>query len=351
MHSTIEYSVLLNVSPTPKLLMDEKTDRRSIKKVSDERVRTDGGSVGELRYMNVVPAALHPDAQTTALKTQLSDSALVGEVVGMILFGLYIDRWRRKLGMFANTILLVFGIILATAAHGKNPTGMLWMTVISRGIVGVGADSIQKRRGVLVGSATMVSLASGFISSSIVSVIVIAAYGDTQSVTSTISRFGLLPNDIEGRSLAVQAPGSGTFTLLAPTIAIGRHWTFALGFSLIEVFAFIIGGTMVPLCARFPTFVVLYGLFQTFFKLAPGPGVYWLPLMGRFSVATGKIGAAVFPAIVASYPAEIKAQQVIFLIGAGIAVFSIVMLWALIQDRERQLESEDALFKAYLEGK
>ncbi|KAF8884003.1 hypothetical protein BD779DRAFT_1538270, partial [Infundibulicybe gibba] len=45
----------------------------------------------------------------------------------------------------------------------------------------------------------------------------------------------------------------------------------------------------------------------------------------------------------------IKGQQVIFLIGAGIAVLSTVMLRVLIPDREKQLESEEALFRKYLE--
>ncbi|KAF8885497.1 hypothetical protein BD779DRAFT_1533466 [Infundibulicybe gibba] len=55
----------------------------------------------------------------------------------MLLFGL-------RLGIFATTLLLVFGITLATAAHGKDPTGMLWMMVISRGIAGVGAALIHR---------------------------------------------------------------------------------------------------------------------------------------------------------------------------------------------------------------
>jgi MFS family permease len=65
-------------------------------------------------------------------------------------------------------VLLVLGIVLATAAHGKTPTGMFWMIIISRGIAGVGAggeypvgatgsaeasdetEFVRKRRGFLV---------------------------------------------------------------------------------------------------------------------------------------------------------------------------------------------------------
>ncbi|KAF8885502.1 major facilitator superfamily domain-containing protein [Infundibulicybe gibba] len=481
----------------PDSSMDEKTDRHSIEKssekASDEQVRTDDGSVGDagraeaerssrrssvinvlvsglglfsdgyniqiIGYMNVVLTILYPDAQTTAMKTRLSNSALVGEVVGMILFGLYIDRWGRKLGMFATTALLVFGIILATAAHGKDPTGMLWMMVISRGIAGVGAggeysvcatqateaadenEYVRGRRGILVGSATMVSLVSGFIASSIVSVVVIAAYGGkaTNGVWRICFGVGIfLPlvifffrlrivNSTQFHKHAIRNKRkfplwlaikrywkpllgcAGTwflydfisypFNLLSPTIVqgfgssqtllettgwsavinafalpgailggflidiIGRRRTFALGFALVAVFAFIIGGAMVPLRATFPAFVVLYGLFQTFLAMGPGNCTFLVstesfptPLRGHFlglSAAMGKVGAAigtqVFPTIVASYPTEIKGQQVIFLIGAGIAVLSTAMVLTLIPDREKQLESEDALFKSYLE--
>ncbi|KAF8883999.1 major facilitator superfamily domain-containing protein [Infundibulicybe gibba] len=428
--------------------------------VSGVALFSDGYNIQIIGYMNVVLADLYPHAQTTAMKTRLSNSALVGEVVGMLLFGFYIDRWGRKLGMFATTILLVFGIILATAAHGKDPTGMLWMMVIARGIAGVGAggeysvcatqateaadenDFVRKHRGALVASATNASIVSGFVSSSIVSLIVIAAYGGraTNGVWRICFGIGIiLPlfvfyfrlkivNSTQFHKHAIRRKTkfpiwlalrrywkpllgcAGTwflydfivypFNLLAPTIVAGfgpsqtllqsTGWSalvncFALpgaifgfrsadrlprapphvrtGFSLVAVFGFIIGGAMVPLRATFPAFVVLFGLFQTFLALGPGNCTFLVatesfptPLRGHFlgfSAAMGKVGAAigtqVFPAIVASYPTVIKGQQVIFLIGAGIAVLSTVMLWVLIPDREKQLESEDALFRQYLE--
>ncbi|KAF8885495.1 major facilitator superfamily domain-containing protein [Infundibulicybe gibba] len=487
--------------------MDEKTDRRSIEKsserasdeqvqISDESVRgvaraqaersskrssvinvlvsgfgllSDGYNIQIIGYMNVVLTDLYPDAQTTAMKTRLSNSALVGEVVGMLLFGLCIDRWGRKLGMFATTLLLVFGITLATAAHGRIRLGCCCL----RGIAGVGAgeyyngsaprsevptggeysvcatqateaadenDYVRKRRGILVGSATIVSLNSGFISASIVSIIVIAAYGGkaTNGVWRVCFGVGIfLPlviflfrlrivNSTQFHKHAIRDKRkfplwlavkrywkpllgcAGTwflydfitypFGLLTPTIVagfgsqtllestgwsalvgafslpgaiaggflidrIGRRQTFAFGFSLVAVFAFILGGAMVPLRAKFPAFVVLFGLFNTFLSLGPGICTFLVstesfptPLRGHFlgvSAAMGKVGVAigtqVFPSIIASYPTEIKGQQVAFLIGAGIAVLSTSMVLTLIPDREKQLESEDALFKAYLE--
>ncbi|KAF8885496.1 major facilitator superfamily domain-containing protein, partial [Infundibulicybe gibba] len=301
---------------------------------------------------------------------------------------------------------------------------------------------VQKRRGALVGSATMASLTSGFISAALVSVIVIAAYGGkaTNGVWRICFGVGIfLPlviflfrlrivNSTQFHKHAIRDKRkfplwlavrrywkpllgcAGTwflydfisypFGLLTPTIVagfgsqtllqstgwsavislfslpgaiiggfladvIGRRRTFAFGFSLVAVFGFIIGGAMVPLRAKFPAFVVLFGLFHSFLSLGPGTCTFIVsaesfptPLRGHFlglSAAMGKVGAAIgtqiFPAIIASYPTEIKGQQVAFLIGAGIAVLSTIMVLTLIPDREKQLESEDALFKAYLEEK
>lgn len=51
---------------------------------------------------------------------------------------------------------------------------------------------------------------------------------------------------------------------------MGRRQTYALGFSIVSVFGFIIGGAMIPLQATFPAFVVLFGLFQSFLSVGPG---------------------------------------------------------------------------------
>ncbi|EEB93381.1 hypothetical protein MPER_07968 [Moniliophthora perniciosa FA553] len=100
---------------------------------------SDGYNVQIIGYMNPILSKLYPTAATTEMKTRLSNSILVGEIFGMIFFGLCIDRWGRKLGIIATTLFLVFGITLATAAHGTTPTSLLWMMVIARGVAGVGA--------------------------------------------------------------------------------------------------------------------------------------------------------------------------------------------------------------------
>jgi MFS family permease len=77
--------------------------------------------------------------------------------------------------------------------------GMFWMMIIGRGVAGVGAggeytvctsqavecadstEAMRRRRGMLVAVSTNAAIISGFVGSSIVSIIVIAAYGGVPS--------------------------------------------------------------------------------------------------------------------------------------------------------------------------
>lgn len=53
-------------------------------------------------------------------------------------FGLVIDRIGRKIGLISTTFLVILGAALSAASSGKDPTGLLWMMIISRGVLGVG---------------------------------------------------------------------------------------------------------------------------------------------------------------------------------------------------------------------
>jgi hypothetical protein len=44
----------------------------------------------------------------------------------------------RKTAIIFTTAMIVFGGILATAAHGVTTDGMFWMMTVARGIVGFG---------------------------------------------------------------------------------------------------------------------------------------------------------------------------------------------------------------------
>lgn len=100
---------------------------------------SDGYNAEIIGYMNPLFAQLHPDDFTSTIKTRLSNAYLIGEIFGMLFFGYTIDRLGRRTGIFFATLFLVLGVILATAAHGKNDLGMFWMMIVGRGIAGFGA--------------------------------------------------------------------------------------------------------------------------------------------------------------------------------------------------------------------
>lgn len=127
---------------------------------------------------------------------------------------------------------------------------------------------------------------------------------------------------------------------------IGRRQTYALGWAIVCVFGFAIGGAMVQLQNIFPLFVVLYALFQTFLSVGPGDCNFLVssesfptPLRGHFlgfAAAVGKAGGAIgttaMTAALNSYTSSIKGQQVIFLIGSALSVVGTLCVWFLIPD-------------------
>jgi len=95
-----------------------------------------------------------------------------------------------------------------------------------------------------------------------------------------------------------------------------------------------------------------------------GPGVatflcgaesFPTPVRGHFlglAAAMGKAGAAigtqVFTPIQESFSDGFAGVQAVFLIGAAFAAVGGIISWTLIPDKERDLEDEDAKFRAYL---
>ena len=112
----------------------------------------------------------------------------------MLFFGVTIDLLGRRTGIVFTTMFLILGIILATAAHGKDQLGLFWMMIVARGIAGFGAggeyptcgtssaeasdesDHVRKRRGILVALATDFAIDLGFVVAGIVALIVLACY-------------------------------------------------------------------------------------------------------------------------------------------------------------------------------
>lgn len=68
-------------------------------------------------------AARYKDTMTSKIKSRLSNSYLIGEVFGMLFFGVLVDRVGRKTGIVAATLFLTLGVALATAAHGTTELG------------------------------------------------------------------------------------------------------------------------------------------------------------------------------------------------------------------------------------
>ena len=144
---------------------------------------------------------------------------------------------------------------------------------------------------------------------------------------------------------------------------IGRKQTMTLGFFLWSILGFILGGALGPIQTVFPLFVVLYGIFNALGEMGPGVATFLCaaesfptPLRGHylgFAAAVGKAGAAigteVFTPIQNSFSDTEKGQQGVFLIGSAVALVGGLIAWFLIPDKERELESEDVRFRAYLE--
>ncbi|OJJ76013.1 hypothetical protein ASPBRDRAFT_51692 [Aspergillus brasiliensis CBS 101740] len=144
---------------------------------------------------------------------------------------------------------------------------------------------------------------------------------------------------------------------------IGRKQNMTLGFVLWGVWGFILGGALRPIQSVFPLFVVMYGIFNALGEMGPGVSTFLCaaesfptPLRGHFlglAAAVGKAGASigteVFTPIQNSFSSTEKGQQAVFLIGSAFCMVGALIAWFLIPDMSRELETEDARFRAYLE--
>lgn len=73
-------------------------------------------------------SARYKDGMSSSFASRLSNSYLIGEIVGMLFFGVLIDRIGRRTGIVVATVFLILGIVLATAAHGKSEFGYVVLT-------------------------------------------------------------------------------------------------------------------------------------------------------------------------------------------------------------------------------
>ncbi|PMD32314.1 MFS general substrate transporter [Hyaloscypha variabilis F] len=420
---------------------------------------SDGYNAQIIGYMEPLFSDLYPHGISKSIKTRLSNSYLIGEIFGMLFFGVIIDKLGRRTGIVFATFFLILGIVLATAAHGKDQLGLFWMMIVARGIAGFGAGgeypvcgtnaaeasdeslAVRRKRGILVALATDFAIDLGFVVAGVVALIVLACYDNKTSAGVWRICFGLgivLPLSVfffrirmvdstQYRKHAIKTkvpyihalrlywkPMLGTslawfcydfvtypFGIFSSTIIsqlnpnntltqnigygtvvncfylpgcivggllmdkIGRKQTMTLGFFLWGILGFILCGALGPIQTKFPLFVVLYGIFNSLGEMGPGVATFLCaaesfptPLRGHymgFAAAVGKAGAAigtqVFTPIQDSFSDTQKGQQGVFLIGSAFAIVGGLIAWFFIPDKERDLESEDARFRAYLEEK
>lgn len=91
--------------------------------------------------MNVIFAHLYGSLYTSADKTRISNSLIVGQILGIIILGIITDGFSRKAGMVFTSALVVAGSLMATLALQVEHLGvsnMLWYLTVVRGLAGVG---------------------------------------------------------------------------------------------------------------------------------------------------------------------------------------------------------------------
>lgn len=96
-------------------------------------------NVAVIGNLQLILMKLYPNSLTSSLYTRMSNSFMIGMIIGMLFFGFVVDQLGRKTGAVMTTIILVLGIAMSAAANGTSETGMLWMLIVARGVAGVGA--------------------------------------------------------------------------------------------------------------------------------------------------------------------------------------------------------------------
>ncbi|KAF8520353.1 MFS Git1p-like glycerophosphoinositol permease [Hysterangium stoloniferum] len=101
---------------------------------------SDGYQNNLMTMANVVFKKLYPTQYTPDVSTRVSNSLLVGAIIGQIVVGLVCDQIGRKTALVATTSLIIIGATLGTAAHGAHGSaaGLFWFLTVARGLTGIG---------------------------------------------------------------------------------------------------------------------------------------------------------------------------------------------------------------------
>lgn len=72
------------------------------------------------------------------MRTRISNSLLIGAILGVIAFGYVTDMVSRRAGLLFTSFLVTISTLMATLALQVPSSNMLWFFVIVRGICGFG---------------------------------------------------------------------------------------------------------------------------------------------------------------------------------------------------------------------
>ncbi|KAL1925980.1 hypothetical protein VTP01DRAFT_7176 [Rhizomucor pusillus] len=172
---------------------------------------SDGYQSGVISFINLLLTTIYgSEIFNSTMSSRLSYSLFVGAIIGQIGFGLIIDRLGRKIGLILTTAFVILGAALSAASSGTTPTGLLWMMVVARGVLGVGvggeypcssvsagesADDVAPgRRGALFVMVTNFVIDLGYVVSAVVVVVLLAIFKDNlEPIWRLALGLGILP--------------------------------------------------------------------------------------------------------------------------------------------------------------
>ncbi|CAO3591673.1 unnamed protein product [Absidia cylindrospora] len=179
---------------------------------SGAALMSDGYQSGAISFVNLALSKIYGDVVfNDTVSSRLSYAMFVGCVVGQVFFGFFVDRIGRKAGLVTTTVLVILGAAMSAASSGITSEGLLWMMVISRGVLGVGvggeypcssvaagesADSVSPgNRGKLFVMVTNFMIDFGYVLSAIVPVILLAIFSEDrlEPVWRLVLGLGILP--------------------------------------------------------------------------------------------------------------------------------------------------------------
>ncbi|THH20859.1 hypothetical protein EW146_g582 [Bondarzewia mesenterica] len=288
---------------------------------------SDGYQNNLMTMSNVVFKKLYPHDYTSSVSTRVSNSLLVGAIIGQVIVGLVCDRVGRKVALVSTTLLIVLGATLGTVAHGAHGSvqGLFWFLTFARGITGIGVggeypasstsaseaanEKMIKHRGPVFIMVTNFVLSFGGPLAVSVFLIVISAAGEDHlptvwrvcfgigivlPLTVLIFRLRMLSSKLFRKSAIKRTIISSVihnsdikttaeWQLLLGALALpgvfvgawlcdplGRRNTMMVGFSGYLVIGLIMGVAYEKITNIIPLFVIFYGLMQSFGNLGPG---------------------------------------------------------------------------------